>query len=470
MTSEPSLSAWTFSAVPAWREAVLQRLHERPPRVSGGDAHEAERWGLDALGATGQRIKTFRQPRPQQTFAADPKRDAQTSRLWAAWLSGDTESVWFGWPKLFLPAVARGVSGVLRSRNYSLHDQGRHLATVRDELPMMMLGWSGLPPGWTQVAARVLERSGAPPVEALARALSREGGGVVADCAARRGHQPETLRVAYPAAASHEARALALRRALTDDPTVLVRLADLHIALRLVDRWHEGESLDEEGTWWVVKANDGRARARLRSVLAADPEVLKQVLTLDCLYARTEAVMTGWAIDWASQLHKRRWEAPTGEPVDAPCELDPTPALDDDGWRALRAWFTLVCLKGRHDDLRAWVWEGRGNSGGSWGRLLAYHLPVQLRGPPDGERSGRGLAAVRAHLSEGWERLLDEVLPVLQRVGACESDGEGLEARVREVLASLAHPDVSWPSRAYGAVVRQTQVAALTLRSWKEDR
>ncbi len=461
----PGLGQWRFAAEPRLRAALHQRLSSCPPLLT---AHVdcPVIWGWRHLGLLGERVDRLQRVPWHRQLQADGPQDARAQALWEAWLRDDTAAVWHAWPEVYGPSAYRGFSAVLRAVGMPREVQRQRLELLGDELPMMMLGWRDTVPGWCQVASWVLESAGQAPLTAMAGALLPAQLALVADCAVRRGYQPATVRLAYPEAPRPELRALALRDELERDPAWLETLVDLHVAVRLIDRWHAGHNLDLESSWDVVVANRGRARARIRSILAGDRAALQRILKVDSLHARTCDAVMRWAREWAWQLHRRRWESPTQHPVDAPCAAAATAPLDDDETLALRAWVLLVCLKGRHTELRAWTFEGTGIAAGTWGRLLADELPESLRDALQPGRKRRGLGRVRAGVAEHWDSLLDHCAGVLEALSILPQDG--LKEAAPRLLAQVGHTQVAFPSRGYEAIVRRSAMIGRTLRAWRE--
>ena len=328
-------------------------------------------------------------------------------------LTGPPAALWADkvrWEALLIPEANLAFRQVLSTRDLPpglARQAGRDLA---DGLWFQLLGAADGPPGFRDLAARVLETGPPGPVDALVGLLDDGGWGTVGACATGRGTWPATLGLAMPELSGGAARALALRSRLIADPTLAEPLLDLHVWTRLLHTWASPDGADPQRAWSVVVQNRGRARSRLRALCAELPgdRLATALAALPGLSARTAAATRryAWDLAWAMMAHGFAWD--WGRPLSAACvappsELDP---IEDAALPALRTWVLLVMIKGRLGHLRRWVETGgTGDRDGTWGRLLSEELPETLRDPlARGEvRRAATYSRLRAWLADGLD-------------------------------------------------------------------
>lgn len=458
--ARPSLGPWTFDADPALRGAVLERLTAHPPqpgsaRLSGfeGPLRAARiAWGIAALQRLGHRLHDReRSAWVRVAHRADPHRDGAALAGWKGFASGDPWSLRRPWEDAFLPTVARTFDAVLAARKVPRRVRGRAAQDLREDLFYRMIGGVDVLAGWREVAARTLETAGVGPVDGAMRSLDPAAFARVARCPGARRSADLAAEALMPQVPT-VGRGLAFEAILVSQPGALEQALDLEVALRLCDRWSRADShfFTDKAMWRLAVQNRGRARGRLRAVLAEQPaDTLVQALsTLDALHARTVAALRRYAWAWAwNELARNIPLDPTGG-VTPPCRFVPDEAALDDA--AIQSWLTLVVLRGRVDHLRRWLRGGVGRDS-VWGRLLAEALPGSLTdGPQRGRqrRYGRLKATLGADLEERLERLG----PVLGRVAACER-GRRSKIDVLDALRPGWSDAVRLPSRGFPSLV-----------------
>jgi hypothetical protein len=424
------------------------------------------RWALHTLGELGEAAEEAR-----RAWRAPPKRDpvadAELASLWPLWTAGGV-GLWKArgaWERHLLGDAMGAFRQVLASRNLPYDRSRQALEDLREGLWFQLLGGGEAAPGWTELAARVLEGAGPAPLEALAGTLSPGGRAAAGVCLASRGHWPRTLDRLLPDVPGRRARGLRLAEAAGEDPGAAEALADLHAALRLVEGWREGGDLARD--WQVIRQNRGRARGRLRALLTARPEALLAAIAgLDGLADRTRAAARRWAWDWAWGALSHGLELDFSRPISPPCrQLAEGLAPVGDGERpAAETWVLLAVLKGRLAHLRRWAREGgTGDHDGTWGRLLGAELPGCLRDP------GGGYDRLRAWLSGDLEDTLEGWLPTLAAAAALP-EGRGLKGRFEALLGPRWDPRVRFPSGGFPTFQRHAAEARDALEAERLPR
>ena len=259
----------------------------------------------------------------------------------------------------------------------------------------------------------------------IAAALPAQARSRVAACVARRGHWPSTVAAVLPAAGPTE-RALLLGSD-GHDPEEWIAL---HAALRLVSCWSTTVG-DGERDWGIVQQNHGRARGRLRAVVAlqSPSHVVAPILALPALAARTRAAARRWGWAWAWEALARGFSFDLDQTVVRPCTTDPGESpLEGEDLAVVESWLLLAILRGRGATARRWAVDGSGDRDGTWGRLL-QEIPEDLR-DADG-----GFTRVRAALAHSWEGLHAAVLPVVTEIAALPPG-----RRLRQAFWALAGP------------------------------
>jgi len=420
---------------------------------------------IDELAFLGDEIqRRHRAAWTAHTFEPDDKADARAARLWSGWASDNPYKAMARFRKAYLPAARSAFVAELRAlrmrdeTRLSMLDQMEEAFAYRLLLP----GDATKTPGWVEVALRVLETAGQGPIASLARLLGTHSLDAAARCAASRGHWPATASLAFPGTGARRGRSLALLDAMGQGRTE--PLLDLHVATRLVESWVGGAGCEPERNWRIVLANRGRARGRLRAVLAreasqsgTDPIVL-QLRTLEGLHARTRAAVGWYARDWArKEVRSHSFDA-LGH-VTAPCTL-PEPSADMgesasiDG-RIAATWVFLATLRGQLGRLERWVTTGStGDRDATWGRVLKL-LPDALADAHPGGRRARTFDSLRHHLRAEWADTCVELRArcVALVEGAEESDAKLSGKRFSDLTATHWHVAIPRPTRGLARMV-----------------
>jgi len=475
-TLDPALKLQAPTAL-RWRElagerasaTVGQSILAELDAATGGAGSLA--WALAELALLADCIETHeRGPWGGQGLAATPAEDAVVAELWRCWTEGRPWDARAAWEKRFLSPALRAFSAVVRARRLPEDVRARALDDAREGFFYALLGDGRQETGWRELAVRLLEDAGGGPDEALARALPASAWDRVARCAVTRGHGPATAALVWGEGSAWQLQARDLAQAGLQQPERLAGLLDLHVASRLVDRWAEPASTAAERSWAVVAHNRGRARSRLRAVLReSEPEhLLARLVALPGLAARTRAAVARYARDWAWQQVQHGFSFYDGRTIDPPCHLPEgaPPPFDADQQAALRAWVTVVVVKGRLGWLRQWVHGGSQLDArdSTWGRLLKDECPATLRELAGASRA-EGLARLRADLSEQLDRVLRQVEPVLEGIAQIEARPRETQARFEAALAPVAHPLVAIPGVARLHHIEAARQALVRLRA-----
>lgn len=407
-----------------WRERLEARLQRMPLPAPPDERTRVERlaWGLLELASVGAEVeRRQRAPWGRVRYPSEAALEATTAALWAGWFSGNPWSIWADWERLFLPDATRAFAAVLRVRRIPPERRTILLDDLRESFLFMLIGDGQGTPGWRELAVRVLETAAPDPLAALCQHLDTRGWLAASACAVRRGHGPRSAAVLFPATPhpAHQARQLARRG--EGQPSALDSALELHVACRLIERWsRDPETTCRDRSWQVVLQNRGRARARLRALLAggAPERLLAPLLSLEGLCPRTRRAVRSYARDWAWIQLSRQFPFHVHR-LDPPCHApdEDEPLFSASDADLLRTWVLLVVLKGRLDHLEQWIQTGGtgGDRDATWGRLL-LDLPDRLRDfDPDG-RASRGQHRLRAELADQLPELLEALRPLLMRL------------------------------------------------------
>ncbi|MCB9742119.1 MAG: hypothetical protein H6741_00570 [Alphaproteobacteria bacterium] len=432
-------------------------------------------WAIDELRLLGRQVEG-RQRRAWQDarYAPAPKKDAITLDLWRAWFTNKAFFERERWEKLFLPYAARAFGAVLEARQFPIHVRKQVQEDLQEAFFFALLGGLEGPPGWQELAVRVIETGAAGPVDSVTACLDEPGWRRVATCAVRRGYGPRSAAMAFSELPNALARARAMKEQGLEDPASLERYLDLHVALRLVDTWTEEGRTDLDRSWRVVLQNRGRASGRLRAVLASAEAapLLERLEATDALYARTVAAVSRHCRDWAWQQLSRGFTFDYGRSVSPPCleEEEAFEPYDDADIRTLKCWVLLCMLRGRLGHLQVWVREGTtGDRDTQWGRLQKDALPDSLKDPGDASRNR--YLRLRAELAEELDALLLGLRPTVEALAALDSlKSKDLAARFQEIIAPHWVEDVPEPKVRYRGYVRNSIDAAAILRELEEDQ
>ena len=503
------LGAWRFGSDPALSARLLGRLQQQPPRPPDAqraavlapnealptpadpslsarpwlrrrwldgrvqatcpdDTLHRVAWGLDTLRFLGAEVdRRQRAPWGRLRFPASPH-DAAVATMWQGWLSGQPWDLRDPWETLFLGDAARAFAAVLRVRRIPPDRRQLILEDLRETFFYMMLGEPGATAGWQELAVRTLETTGPAPIEALSGLLDTRRWLLASLCAVRRGYGPRSAGILFPETENPDHQARQLARQGLSQASRLDAVLDLHIACRQLDRWAtEPETTRPARAWQVVVQNRGRARARLRALLAGEGAALlgAPLLALDGLYARTRYALRRYCRDWAWIQLSRQFPFSV-HTLDAPCGALPAgPPLSDDDHRALQSWVLLVILKDRLGHLRRWIQTGgTGDRDAGWGRLLQA-LPDHLRETGADGKVRRGQNHLRAELAELLPEALERLRPTLAALDALPRDRKLARAAAALIAPDWAPtipaPKVRW--RAY------CDSAGAALRTLEED-
>jgi hypothetical protein len=374
----------------------------------------------------------------------DPDGDVRIAALWAAWFHADPWSGRDAWEALLLPEAQRAFRGVCEARRLPAEVRQRALSDLREGFFWALLGAGGdSPPAWIELALRTLETHGDGPVAALAARLDPEGWGRAARCVSHRGSWAGTIASWQPA---HEpaARARAVAREASDNPVLPDALLDLHVVLRAIQHL-DGDP--HAALWGVVRQNRGRARGRLRALLAREPQaLLEPLLALPQLLERTRAATRRFAWSWAWRELATDFAFDAARASTAPCLLPdaPPPPLTAEQHDALATWGLLVALRGRYDHLQRWVRTGStGDRDSTWARLLAEACPDCLA-DPDASGRTRTYHRLRTELAELLPSLTRRWATQLAQIAALPS-GRGLRKAFEALVSDAWSPEVPMP-------------------------
>lgn len=446
--------------------ALVERLrdtdHEPSPR-------HALAWALDELAVLGHAVeRRQRVPWTAATYDSRPERDAATLEAWRGWFDGNPWPHRAVWDELHLPRASRAFAHVLAARDVPPMVRRRALEDFPEAWFFLLLGTSDAAPGWRQIAARVIETDPRGPVTALAATLDPRSRQTAAQCAVNRGNGPATAALVYREQSDRVAYARAFHRDCAANEAAIERLLDLHVCFRLIDRWAAPGRVWRERSWNVVVQNRGRARGRLRALLAGgDPSPLRAVVTLDSLYERTATAVERFCRDWAWQQVSLGFSFYGGHLVDPACvggagRVTPFTPTERD---ALSAWVLLAVVKGRLAHLERWVANGRtGDRDSVWGRLLSEELPASLRSSDAAEPARAGLKRVRAELAETLPSLLTALAPTVERLGALQSHDSDIERAFVATVRDAWHDEVRLPRVRYRRYIENAAMAAVDLR------
>ena len=426
---------------------LVQRC-EGDPRlcaaVDPGSELQRAAWGLAVLAWVADQIEEARRrPWLEAQYPVDPVQDRSTAVMWASWLSGDCFTHRDVWEGEFLSLAMRAFSAVLEAGRLPAGRQAFVRQELQEAFLFFLLGDGSQTPPWRELASNVLETGPLGPIDSLEAILGERELARVAGCAVSRGHGAVTARLVFPDRTTRAARASALQQAIASGG--LRCFVDLHICCRLLERWRIPEQTLWPATWSVVLQNRGRARGRLRAVVAEAPveTIAAPLLALDALHTRTRAGVLRYCRDWAWQQLELDFAFGMGRPVLAPC-LQPVPLstdFDEDQHAALRIWVLRVIAKGRLAHLRRWVTSGgTGDRDTQWGRLLTEDLPDPLRDRPGSQ--GRGYERLRAYLHGRLGPVLTELEPTLRALASLEPTRRDLSRAFEAHLAGIWDPRV----------------------------
>ena len=446
-----------------------RRLARSPLKPLSEEPVSRLAWALEQLAFVGSEVeRRERRAWADTRYPTHAERDGETAGLWAQWFSGSPWGVRERWEKLFLPAATRVFHGVCAARKLPQDVMERSREDLREAFFFRML--SGELPGWAEVAARTLETSSVSLVVALASLLDDEAWARVSRCAATRGSWADTAHALWPEIPGGPARGLALRRDVA--PPTMETLLDLHVVMRLVNRWHEG-ACEPDTSWGTVVQNRGRARGRLRAISAGAGGqcMLEPLMALDSLHARTDAAVRRYAWAWAWRELAHDFSFNTEHPIGRPCvvEADALEPIGASERATISTWILLVILKGRQAHLERWIrCGGTGDRDSTWARLLADDLPQHLADPEQTDRRARSYHRLRADLAEALPEHLVAVGPALTALAQMRKH-RGLRAEVTQALAPLWDPRVPFPKSGFPTFLTNARTSLQERDAEQED-
>ncbi len=301
--------------------------------------------GLDDVGAWARWLEDWR-------FAAGPVQlEAVRRAVQARPAQGDTVSETLSAP-------------VDRAGEVASHVVGRALGDLDDALFYQLLAGAERAAG---LAVWALVGAPGGPAAPLLEVLEDRERAVVARCVTRPGHWPGTIAAALPSLPGSAERALHLQSDPVDAAGVEGWL-DLHVALRLVGRWHEPGAPCERQDRAIVVQNRGRSRGRLRAVATRRPAVaLTEALwSLEGLADRTVVAARRWAWACAWEALATDFAFDLGQAIVRSCATEAgSEPLDGDDLDALRVWALWVLLRGRFETLERWARTAQGDRDGT---------------------------------------------------------------------------------------------------------
>jgi len=395
---------------PAWQH------HDWLAQQGGALEDAPERrlaWALAALDHCGREVERRERWAWSAVQHTPSPHDEASAALWAGWLGGQPWSLRERWEALYLSPVVRTFRGVCEARRLPKPVVTRIVRDLEEGFFYRLVGGDGVP-GWAELAVRVLETDA--PVRALAAALDAAAWDRLSRCAVSRGSWQESCAAVWSTLPEAGSRARALTRAGQADPDWAEAWMDLHVVRRLVRTW---ETRPDADAWAIISQNRGRARGRLRALVAAGATGLAdRLLSLPGLHARTTAAIRRYAWAWAWQEMALDFSFDIARSVTPPChDVATLPAPFGAGLRpAVETWVLLVVLRGRLSHLRRWVASGStGDRDSTWARLLSDSLPDTLSEAVPGKRA-RSYRRLRVDLAESLDDILAAQRPLLAAV------------------------------------------------------
>lgn len=448
-----------------WWQALEEAAHDPGPETS----HDTLAWALAALHHRGREV-VHRLRRPWRApVMVDPEADANSARFWAG-LGDDAR-----WDALdgFFDLYGADVDRALRVMTAVLPAAlPRPEPEARDNIAFgVVLGIDGRPPTWPALLARLVEYLEPGPVLALLHRLDDPGRDILERALLCHGHWPRTVRAATVSDLTGHARAANLRALVDRDPR---GLADLHLALRLVDCWGERTPTTRHAPGWAVLGqNEGRMRGRLRALLSAAERrhLLGIIGQVPGVHALTRAALRRYVHDvmWRTLHAGTSLGLTTPVAVDPPCRVallppapEPTSLLPDDRLAEVRAWALVCILRGHLGRLIGWIEAGQGHRNSSWGEMLtAAGRFDDTHGRP------RLRATLRQHL-DPW---LDALEPGLAEIGEASNRAAADRRRaVRAVLTRLAPAADEQMGQIRRTVPEQARAAVALIQARRAER
>lgn len=434
------LTRWALVVPSASGADQTRRNHERTLRPAEADPALARAAQIAMLDWAGREVEDRERRAWQRGWTADPDADARATALWQGLAGGSPWEVRTLAELLWLKPATRAFAAVLASRDLPRSVQRRVLDDLREGFFYRLLGDGEGPPGWAEIAVRVLETVA--PVEGPAATLSEKGREQAGRCITHRTGWGRTVAEIWADRPDSGSRALAAAATLADHSTTEA-LLDLHTVLRLIDASPETPA----EAWRIVSQNRGKARGRLRALVANESGWLPVLTALDAIDARSRAAVARFAWAWAWQELAHDFPFDPSRAVTPRCDpIDQVFLPLSSAERApLATWVLLVTLKGRHDHLQRWVATGgTGDRDSTWARLLK-DLPVGLS-------NAEAYPRVRHALSETLDEHLDGWTPVLRRIAEAKVDRK-LKRLLTTLLEPHWHADVPFPRSGFPTFV-----------------
>jgi hypothetical protein len=431
-------AAW----MPAHPDADLAEhvwIERLQPTSLASDPVRQRAWALAELHRLGTHVDQRRRAPWRQPLTIAPEAEAHAAAWWTAWLTCSPWTVQASCDAVLWPVAQSAYAAILSATAMTPAMQHVRLADFRDAFSFLFLASEAC----GEIAARVIETLAPDPITALAGCLDETSRLRAGRCAVARGHGPTTADLVFGQVRGAQVRGRLLAEQM-QTPERLDQMLDLHIALRLCDRWTTPEHTSWARNWECVIQNRGRARARLRAVVSAlPPDVLRaRLATVDQLGARTIQAVRSFVRGWAWQEARLGWPGNPSRRVDPPCPVEADTPYGEDEHGALRAWVMLVILRGRIGHLQRWVESGStGDRDATWGRLLSQSLPENLRG---GGSARLALQRVRAELTLGLSEIMTELLPVTRQLAAMENSPPPIAA-FHAALRPIWHDSIPLP-------------------------
>lgn len=409
----------------------------------------------EAVAQIGERLQRVEHQGWQSTWTSHAEHDTEVALLWAGWFGGDPWGIRPAWEKLFLGRCESVFRGVLRARGVPRDAWERCIDELREAFFFQLLGARDATPGWIDLASRVIEEADGDPVVSLSKRLDRTRIGWLAGCACRRGTLAKTAACVWP---EMRARGRTLRIVELASSGDLRPLVDLHVLHRVLATWAD-QRREAEQLWSVVLQNRGRARARLRALVAELPPaiLLEDLMGLDALHHRSQRAVSRQAWAWATREVSRGFSFDVFEVTPRCVAEEASQPIPADALATVRTWVLLVALRDRLGHLERWASTGStGDRDTSWGRLL-QEVPAGLR-----DAQARSYERLRLALRES---LADEAPWLRERLSAVA----GLDARKRGLkgLVEAALPDwdedVQRPKSGFPSMVEAASRALETL-------
>ncbi len=405
-----------------------------------------------------------------KTYRIDPARDDLVREAFVHWFEGRPVEAGEIWSARFL-RPSRSVFRALFAKRGAPAADWRRVAADHQDAFFYQFYLPTPVPGWAEIAVRVLEDAGVP-LAGLAAHLPDEAREAAGEAIACRGSMRATARRLYPdcdwITAGHR-----LAAATRADPATLDAALDVHLALRLMDRWSKGERIDREEPLTILRTNYGIARARLRALVAANVEGVRDaLLRLPALAARTDQAIRWYSRDWASR------EFPgfsfRAAPVDPPCtyRTPARPPYTEDETSQVRVAIATLLLKCTRmvDDLPIWARCGRlGRKDATWSLWLSS-LPDPLQDPPRPGRSHRTRYRLRAHLDDDLCAIYTELLPSFRRISLLDPAPTSW-ADFEASLTPIWHDAIPFPPRNYASkYIAHAPELVRRIERWLEER